>query len=468
MSLATKQKKQKTVWWTLGMTWVLLLLYTWETDGFMAFFHISKYFLTGDLGAVRNVNTTAIPVVAAAVVLLIPLIIILALITKKQVSKHADDFLIPSPQRMFAVIMITMLGEELLARFLFLGLMTKIPTLDGTLAFYLLFLGGNTLWAFLHLLNIANRQGLTLLFILVWVLPSFIGGIFYTMIYASHGFFAALSTHVLYNMVMLSANCRTRFSPSRLVLSFYHLVFLGGYGLLFFGVRNHSLSDIKLALGNQVTNWQFIDYLSLVGVLTTVTFLVLELLWYDLEQNHTRKEYLQILLYTCLLLVLAYFAIKWIDFLFQGNMLIATASLAVCITFIEKVKSGSGISRLFWKCLLLTFVIQIMQVTDWRTALFVLLLFLMYQFGERALRLSVPTWKFAMCLDIYWRAIRYAYRNSPYRETRIYKNGGGTKEAWEMFKTILRNKQLNSLTWKVVTISRIRSKIKRINSKFVD
>jgi hypothetical protein len=408
MSLASKQKKQKVAWWTLGMTWFLLLLFTWETDGLNGFLHISKGFLKGDLATIRNLgSTTMLPTLTAIVVVLIPTMIAIALILERVSKQTENTFRLQSPERLFAVVMITLFCEELLARFLFLGLLPRIPKLDGDFFFYLFFLGGNILWAWIHLRNFENKRDRKL----IMVLPQFVGGIFLTIIYVSHGFFAALGAHVIYDMVLFSANYRIKFSPSRFILSFYHLFFLGVYSLLFFKVRNHSFLEIKLALEKKGEEWAFIDYFSLVGVLTTATFLVLEVLWYDLERTPTRKEYMLNLVYTGPLMTVAYLVMKLTNSLFTGSLLVIALGLAIGITFLEKSMSESGVARLFWKSLLLTSVIDIMQATSIGTALLLLLPFLLQQSGERWIRLNSPFQRPIIYLDVKWKMICYAVRN---------------------------------------------------------
>jgi hypothetical protein len=386
MSLISKNKKQETYWWPLGMTWVLLLLFTWITNGFPEFFLIAKRFLTGDLTALKQTNTATIPVVTACVVVMIPMLILLSTILEKQVAKHSGNFHISIPQRLFAVITITMFFEELLARLVPLEWMTKIPLLGGGITFYLLYFGGNIVWSLCHLVNIQTKQNRHWSLLLRWILPPFVTGTFFTMIFTSHGFFAALATHTIYNMVLLSANSNIHFAPGRMLLSFYHLVFLGVYSWLFFGVRGHHLFDIQLALRD--SGWEFIDYFLLVGVLTTAVFFLLEFLWYDLEQTHTIKEYMLNLVYTSLLAAAAYPAIQLINYLFSVNLLIVTVGIAAGITFIERSRSGSAISRLFWKSQLITVVLVIIHVAEGSMGIFLILPLLLHQLGERVIRLK--------------------------------------------------------------------------------
>lgn len=403
MSLASKQKKEKAAWWSLGMTWILLLVFTWAAGGFPAFFEIARNFFTGDLAAVKELGgSNMVPVIAATSAVLIPMMVAISSILDKHVPPETSQNLRnTSPKRLFAIVMITLLCEELLFRFPFLGLMTKIPKLDGTGFFYLLSVIGNLLFAWVHLMMNFSRQDRKWII----VLPQFVGGIFLTMIYASHGFFAAFGAHVIYDMIVFCANKHISFQLSRFILSFYHLFFLGVYSLLFFGVRDHSLLDIKLVVENGIPNWGFIDYCSLVGILTASTFLVLELLWYDLEQVSPSN-----LVNIGLLVSLAYLAVLLINNYLPEYLLISTVGAATTITFLEKSISESGVSRLFWKSVLLTFVILIMQKADWETALCVLLLFLLHQLVEGYIRFLGPLHYPTYFLHIYGQLVYFTWR----------------------------------------------------------
>lgn len=258
LGLVAKQRKQKPTWWTMFATWVLICVFSWMTGGFGSFYSISEDFLSGDLSAAR-MHSNAAPTIAAAVAVLVPVLIAILPIIQKQVADQSNDmFRTKSPQRLFAMIMVRLLEEELFARFLFLGLMTRIPGLGGTLCFYLFALCGNILWTLLHLRMFPNKKDRKL----VVVLPQFIQGLFYTMIFVAHGFFAALMAHVIFDMVLFCTDRRIVFRPSRLLLSLYHLIFFGVFASLFFGMRNRSLLDI-VSVENLAPDWTSVDYLYL-------------------------------------------------------------------------------------------------------------------------------------------------------------------------------------------------------------
>jgi hypothetical protein len=113
------------------------------------------------------------------------------------------------------------------------------------------------------------------------------------------------------------------------------------------------VSNLHSKIG--IRTGELIDYFLLVGVLTTAAFFLLEFLQYDLERTHTKKEYMLNLAYTGLLTAVAYPAIQLIHNLLPVNLLIVAVGIAACITFIEKSKSGSAISRLFWKSVLISY-----------------------------------------------------------------------------------------------------------------
>ncbi len=409
LALVKKQREQKPTWWTMCMTWVLIFIFTWVTDGFGSFFSISGNFLRGDL--VARAHGSSASTIAAGVVVLVPIMIAILPIIQKQVADQTDDsFRTKSPQRLFAMIMTTLLVEELFARLLFLGLMTRIPGLGGTLFFYLFSLSGNILWSLLHLRNFTNKRDRKL----IMVLPQFIQGLCFTMIYVSHGFFAALMVHVIYDMVLLCTDCRTLFRPSRLLLSLYHLVFLGISAFLFFGMRNRSLLDIG-SLEDSAPNWTSADYLYLVSLLTAGISLLLEMLRYDLERAKNGKEFLSNLGCFGFFLVLTYPVILLMDVFFPGNFVIQVIGVSILITFLEKTISGSGVARLFWKSLLITsMVVMVVQVTDQGTALLLLLPYLLHQLGERAIMLSYSSWFSLKRLDLVLMTAYGAFRDLPF------------------------------------------------------
>jgi hypothetical protein len=220
----------------------------------------------------------------------------------------------------------------------------------------------------------------------------------------AHGFFAALMAHVILDMVLFCTDRRIVFRPSRLLLSLYHLIFLGVFASLFFGMRNRSLLDID-SVENLAPDWTSVDYLYLVGLLTGAVSFLLEVLHYDLERANG-KEFLINLSWYGFFLILSFPLILGMESLFPGHFVIKVVGISILVTFLEKTNSGSGVARLFWKSLLITsMVVVVVQVADRGTALFLLLPYLLHQLGERAMMLYYGSGFRPHFLDLYTYAI---------------------------------------------------------------
>ncbi|MCH7759128.1 CPBP family intramembrane metalloprotease, partial [Patescibacteria group bacterium] len=89
--------------------------------------------------------------------------------------------------------------EELLFRWLPLGLIAKITFFSSIFWFYILFLAGNLIWSLMHLgnFNKKDRQ-------LIRVFPIFILGIFLTYIFVKYGLLASAVTHITYNIIIFT------------------------------------------------------------------------------------------------------------------------------------------------------------------------------------------------------------------------------------------------------------------------
>ncbi|MCH5583412.1 hypothetical protein MK805_00250 [Shimazuella sp. AN120528] len=226
--IAPKHEKQKLAWWTLAGTWLVLAIFAWTSDGMVLFFHITSKFLAGNLAEVRTYGekTASAPAIVAIVAVMVPTMITTIPLLSKVLgtSHHRDTNRTKHASRQFAVHMLVLFGEEFIFRFL-LDKLRKALSLDSNLAFFVLNFTGITIWAVLHLLLLRAN-------IKKWpaVLPVFyLGGLFFTMVYVSHGIFVSVMTHIIYDMVLFSVYCKTSFWWKKYkLLCLYHLVWLGG------------------------------------------------------------------------------------------------------------------------------------------------------------------------------------------------------------------------------------------------
>jgi hypothetical protein len=400
-------------------TWVLITIFTWITNGFHPFFDIAIHFLSGDLKTVESFSTTTAtaPIVTAAVVVLVPLVIAVVALLSKYSSTQPDEDInhTKKPELQFAQNMAILIGEELFARFFFLGIIKKIPILDSTIAFFGLLIIGNGIWAALHLMTLEKEERKWFM-----VIPQFLGGIFFSMIYVSHGFFAALMTLIIYDIVLFSTYRKTLFEWNRFkYLCFYHLMWFIGGMIWFLVVNDRLLSEIWRFFTispHAIPCWGSADYLLTTILLLSAASLLLEFLWYDREQESAITIKRNILLSTTLLF-LSYPVIIGVETHFPGNFFIKITCIAALMVSLERTNSSSGVDRLFWKSLLVAKIFSIMQFLDLVSIIWMTILFLLYQAGERVTRYGY-----------FFRPVRYAL--IPQRVNRLLEReakSGGTR-----------------------------------------
>lgn len=145
-------------------------------------------------------------IVLATIILSLPCAIGADFLSKKILGKHdqyeLDKILDKKLSSLLIPLLVVNAVEELLSRYLFLGVFTKIPILSGTTAFYALFLIGNSIWALLHLTNYKEKRDRKIL----RVLPQFILGISITYVFVKYGFFGAVMAHFMINVLALAGH----------------------------------------------------------------------------------------------------------------------------------------------------------------------------------------------------------------------------------------------------------------------
>jgi hypothetical protein len=252
------------------------------------------------------------------------------------------------------------------------------------------------------------------------VIPQFLGGIFFSMIYVSHGFFAALMTLIIYDIVLFSTYRKTLFEWNRFkYLCFYHLMWFIGGMIWFLVVNDRLLSEIWRFFTispHAIPCWGSADYLLTTILLLSAASLLLEFLWYDREQESAITIKRNILLSTTLLF-LSYPVIIGVETHFPGNFFIKITCIAALMVSLERTNSSSGVDRLFWKSLLVAKIFSIMQFLDLVSIIWMTILFLLYQAGERVTRYGY-----------FFRPVRYAL--IPQRVNRLLEReakSGGTR-----------------------------------------
>lgn len=102
-----------------------------------------------------------------------------------------EDLLDTKSGEMFFIVLL----EELLARWLFLGVLASLSNSSWWL--YLMFFAGNGLWAAVHVYNHKKAS-------ILHTAPQFAGGILLSYAYLRWGFFASVLLHFSFNAVMMA------------------------------------------------------------------------------------------------------------------------------------------------------------------------------------------------------------------------------------------------------------------------
>src|SRR3989344_4151926 len=106
-----------------------------------------------------------------------------------------------------------------------MGILTKFFT--GPTAFYVLFFGGNLLWALYHLSNFKDAKDRNP----IRVLPQFVAGLVFGYAYYKFGFWIALAAHIT-DDVILFATRRNGSSGHSFFVVYNALVAAAAYGYM--------------------------------------------------------------------------------------------------------------------------------------------------------------------------------------------------------------------------------------------
>ncbi|MBI4142928.1 CPBP family intramembrane metalloprotease [Candidatus Uhrbacteria bacterium] len=167
--------------------------------------------------------------------------------------------------------------EELFARWFFLGVLTKIPALSGTGAFYALVLIGNGIWAAAHLVNYRDPRDRRL----IRVLPQFISGLCYSFLFVRYGLAAAVLAHFASNAVIFATHKRQRFGAVDVCFILLALLSL----IIGSALLRHPVSELTIWFTNgeayAVPGWTLRDYLGLSLMCSGALGFCFDLLCYD-------------------------------------------------------------------------------------------------------------------------------------------------------------------------------------------
>jgi hypothetical protein len=345
-------------------TFGLMALIAWKSDVFGMVISELTIFMSGGFREVASNHTTFLmmfPVILAVVVLELPCTICAAVIQAKilgKSGKHAlDDFFKKMGEgNHFFTFFVIVLLEELFARWFFLGLLTKIFFLSGTIAFYALFLIGNGVWSLIHLSNYKEEKDRNIL----RVLPQFVAGAFFTYVFVKYGLLAAILAHFASNAVVFAVHKVQRINVvDGLIVGYGVLCAAISYALI-----EKPLIDVLPWFADspvfRLQGWEFWDYVKVSVFLSSCFVVVFGLLLYDRGEARKKKSDKDIGLIGYIIgipiAIGLLYGIYALLGLFIANVPYRVLVLAILFTFLQKGASGSAVARTFWSGLPETYV----------------------------------------------------------------------------------------------------------------
>lgn len=345
-------------------TFGLLALIAWKSDVFGMVVRELTIFMSGGFREVASNHTTFLmmfPVIFAVVVLELPCTVGAAILQAKilgKSGKHAlsDFFKEMGEGNHFFTFFVVVLLEELFARWFFLGLLTKIPFLSGTVAFYALFLIGNGIWALIHLSNYKEEKDRKAL----RVLPQFVAGTFLTYVFVKYGLLAVIMAHFASNIVVFAVHKVQRINMvDGLIVGYGALCAAISYIL----IEKPFVDILPWFADNPVfrlQGWGFWDYVKVSVFLSSCFVVVFGLLLYDRGEAGKKKSDKDIgivgYIVSIPIVIGLLYGIYALLGLFIANVPYRVLVLAILFTFLQKGASGSAMARTFWSGLPDTYI----------------------------------------------------------------------------------------------------------------
>lgn len=274
------------------------------------------------------------------------------------------------PEVPFWGVFLIILGEELMARWLFLGVFTQI--FRGRVAFYLLMISGNTIWALLHLRNYvkADRS---------WtrVLPQFTGGLFLSYLYLKFGLFLTVIAHFTFDALLFSLGKKEEVDKKDgMAIVVYGIGFLVSF--LFFSMKEMTFSQLMpwLAQSSTITplpGFSFWHYLILfLTVMYGIGFWA-SLLFFDRGKKENKENNVGLgvkigeLFLRPLILVLIVYLVLWLMGLFISSIPLKILATVIFLMLFLKLHSFSELARLWFMGLIKMYLVicAIMSLGFW-------------------------------------------------------------------------------------------------------
>ncbi len=353
---------------SLAATWLVLFAIAGATGGLAIAARDMLAFVSGGVSQIADAERTfggMLSVIVGAIVLNVPfaygvanlLDTILGSIKGSHIGYRLRN--LGEGNHLFTLFVLVIL-EELFARYLFLGILTKISFLSGPGAFYAMVLVGNGLWALMHIPNFHDEDKS-----LLRVLPQFISGIFFSYVFVKFGFLATLLTHFGFNAVVFTTVKKQTFGSTNVLIFAYDAI-VAFVALVFMG---KPVTDIAVWFSDSpafaLSGWGFWDYLLLWAFVASSAGMIMNFLQYDFmpastggnsEKDRSFGEWIFIYVIGALISPLLVYAVYWAAGLFTDNVAHRIIIAAIIASFGHKSNSGSSVAKNFWLGLCQTYM----------------------------------------------------------------------------------------------------------------
>jgi hypothetical protein len=356
MSQNTVSKKETANPLTLMGAWsfigIVILLFVITLAGGVSYGNLLSNigeFVIGNLsGVVQGSEESMISVilntVALILITLVAVILALAIFnrgTKSYESDMVDALLDKGPLKIFSVILV----EELFTRGLFLGLGTML--FRGDIAFYILFILGNSIWALIHLVNYSDKNERSLF----RVIPQFVCGIGFTYIYIRYGLGTVIMAHFIYDVILFAT--RKKKIPDR--TTWFSLAYYGSAcGILFIitTVSGISLNDVAPWINNNLVplnSFSFLQYAAILVLIDSIITVLANILLLDTTdiKRETLKNMNNVfqLLPASLIYVVIILGGNWLMSLIVQDIVTRVMTLTIILSLLNTTTSGSALAR---------------------------------------------------------------------------------------------------------------------------
>jgi hypothetical protein len=340
----------------LGLTLIVSAL-AWYFGGFQIVASELPAFLKGhalELSRGNQIFATSLSVIVVSIGCAILSAVLVSCLVGSSDGEHAvaKELANMSPGNQFGNLLLVVLLEELIARWFFLGLLTKINFLSGPSGFYALFFLGNAVWAAVHLTNFMDPKDRSL-----WrVLPQFVAGVLFTYVFVKFGFFVGVAVHLGYNALLFSLHKREPVTWEDVAMTVYS----GMLALFAYSCITKPMTDLSFWFNDSeatfvIPGWGHWDYFKSAVFLQMTLSFVFGALLFDRplpleEQEDKDSNPLRYLLVIAgaFLVVLSYYGLYWVSGLLTTNTEVRVILVAVLLACCDRGRSGSSVARSFW------------------------------------------------------------------------------------------------------------------------